>query len=198
MCSKNYLTWQIIWRVKNCRNQAVGEPLFFDFFLFRPLESPMLTVKQLFRRLQWSAALLDEPPLIHVSRFWLPRSSPTRPQSLSVLQTKMVATVTCCLIRHLPGFPITVIRPIPKTLVYRNFSKKIKGKRQKVIKDNVDIEGILRSSSAASTTKPAIEIAATNDSPKDREIKTWQTSEERTNLLKQGERRLALQSQFKG
>ena len=81
------------------------------------------------------------------------------------------------------------MRNISNKLFYRNFSRKLKGKRPKVIKqkDNVDIKGILKSSSAAPTSiKPVVESAA---SRKDIEIKTWQASEQRTILLKQGERR---------
>ena len=89
------------------------------------------------------------------------------------------------------GFSVTVLRKIPRQLVHRNLSRTVKGKKQKAIKNNIDIQGILGSSGVNSGRKSLSD--ANNDSPKDQAkdeaFRKWQTSEERTNLLKQGERR---------
>ena len=86
---------------------------------------------------------------------------------------------------------MTVLRKIPRQLVHRNLSRAVKGKKQKVIEDNIDIQRILGGSGVNSSEKS--QSGAANDSPKDQAkseaFKKWQASEERTNLLKQGERR---------
>lgn len=77
----------------------------------------------------------------------------------------------------------------PRHFIHRNYSRRLKGKRHQVAKDSIDIEGILRGSPAISnaTSPPASEVG--NESENDEGIKNWQVSEERTNLLKQGEKR---------
>lgn len=86
------------------------------------------------------------------------------------------------------GCPLRTLQNFPKPLVYRKFSQRVKRRRQTVAKTGIDIDGIL-----SSTSTKKVPTAATNDpasvSPKDEVLKTWQASEERTNLLKQGERR---------
>ena len=93
---------------------------------------------------------------------------------------------------HFPfvGFSTTALPRFPGQLVYRNYSRRLKGKRPKGEKESIDIEGILKSSTAnkeSPATPNASEVS--NDSPGNEEIKKWQVSEDRTNLLKQGERR---------
>jgi len=102
-------------------------------------------------------------------------------------------------VSHLPflGFAMTVMRNIPKQLVYRKFSRGVKGRGQKAVQDRVDIEEILRTSGVTTvapvtSTSKSVATKGTNSCPKDDAFKKWQASEERTNLLKQGERRLVL------
>lgn len=96
---------------------------------------------------------------------------------------------------HFPfvGFSTTALPRFPGQLVYRNYSRRLKGKRPKGEKESIDIEGILKSSTAKKESPATPNVSeVSNDSPGNEEIKKWQVSEDRTNLLKQGERRVAI------
>ncbi|XP_044164074.1 uncharacterized protein LOC122948353 [Acropora millepora] len=80
----------------------------------------------------------------------------------------------------------------PRHFIYRNYSRRLKGKRQQVAKDGIDIEGILKGSPAISSASSPPASKVVNESENDERIKNWQVSEQRTNLLKQGEKRVAI------
>lgn len=95
-----------------------------------------------------------------------------------------------------PGFLTTLVQGFSSKLFYRNLSQKVKGKRPKLTnikqKDSVDIEGILkRPGAVVGTAEPP--VVDSSETTKEIEIKKWQASRERTNLLKQGERRCTFQ-----
>lgn len=110
------------------------------------------------------------------------------PSSVHEAEVLSMATGLGRLAFAIGGCPSRTLQNFPKPLVYKNFSQRVKRRKQTVAKTSVDIDGIL-----SSTSTKKVPTAATNDpasvSPKDETLKTWQTSEERTNLLKQGERR---------
>lgn len=95
-----------------------------------------------------------------------------------------------------PGFLTTLVHGFSSKLFYRNLSQKVKGKRPKLTnmkqKDSVDIEGILKRPGAVVGTAEPL-VVDTSETTKEIEIKKWQASRQRTNLLKQGERRCTFQ-----
>lgn len=102
-----------------------------------------------------------------------------------------------------PGFLTTLVEGFSSKLFYRNLSQKVKGKRPKLTnikqKDSVDIEGILKRPGAVVGSAEPL-VVDSSETTKGIEIKKWQASRQRTNLLKQGERRCTFQvfySQFR-
>ncbi|CAH3113831.1 unnamed protein product [Porites lobata] len=94
-----------------------------------------------------------------------------------------------------PGFLTTLVQGFSSKLFYRNLSQKVKGKRPKLTnikqKDSVDIEGILKRPGAVVVSAESL-VVDSSETTKGIEIKKWQASRQRTNLLKQGERRVAV------
>ena len=86
-------------------------------------------------------------------------------------------------------FSRSTLARFPRHFIYRNYSRRLKGKRQQVAKDSIDIEGILKGSPAISSAPSPPAAKVVNESENDERIKNWQVSEQRTNLLKQGEKR---------
>lgn len=95
-----------------------------------------------------------------------------------------------------PGFLTTLVQGFSSKLFYRNLSQKVKGKRPKLTnikqKDSVDIEGILKRPGAVVGCAEPL-VVDSSETTKGIEIKKWQASRQRTNLLKQGERRCTFQ-----
>lgn len=95
-----------------------------------------------------------------------------------------------------PGFLTTLVEGFSSKLFYRNLSQKVKGKRPKLTnikqKDSVDIEGILKRPGAVVGSAEPL-VVDSSETTKGIEIKKWQASRQRTNLLKQGERRCTFQ-----
>ena len=95
-----------------------------------------------------------------------------------------------------PGFLTTLVEGFSSKLFYRNLSQKVKGKRPKLTnikqKDSVDIEGILKRPGAVVGSAEPL-VVDSSETTKGIEIKKWQASRQRTNLLKQGERRYTFQ-----
>jgi len=74
---------------------------------------------------------------------------------------------------------------------HRNYTRRARKKKQTVQEEGkIDIGGILRGSGASSGNKlVAGNGTATKKSTQDSAVKVWQGSEERTSLLRKGEKR---------
>lgn len=114
-------------------------------------------------------------------------------RTFSLIMTFQMAT---CSHPLFPGFLTIFAQSFPRKLFYRNFSRKVKGKRPNLTnmkqKDSVDIDGILKRPGAVLGTAEPL-VLDSNETTKEIEIKKWQASRQRTNLLKQGERRCTFQ-----
>ena len=72
----------------------------------------------------------------------------------------------------------------------RNYYRKVRRKEKSIAECKIDIDGILSGSGSVGPSKVAPSSTAVSKSSKDSEaIKVWQSSDERTALLKKGEKR---------
>ena len=73
---------------------------------------------------------------------------------------------------------------------HRNYTRRARRKKQTMQEERkIDIGGILSGSGASSGNKVVVGTTATKESTQDTVVKVWQGSEERTSLLRKGEKK---------
>lgn len=84
-----------------------------------------------------------------------------------------------------------VMRNVRKQQVcYRNYTKRARKRKQTIQEEGkIDIGGILRGFGASYGNKLVAGNAVTKKSTQDTAVKVWQGSEERTSLLRKGEKK---------
>lgn len=190
---KNYLTWPISSEVKNYRNLPATLPKPPPL---PPSFPPWSSGKRVLTHWKWLFpatffTFFNWPVQRCYSTTASCKTQPNVPDMSTGYHTRF------------PGFLTTLVEGFSSKLFYRNLSQKVKGKRPKLTnikqKDSVDIEGILKRPGAVVGSAESL-VVDSSETTKGIEIKTWQASRQRTNLLKQGERRCTFQvfySQFR-
>ncbi|KAL9958430.1 hypothetical protein ACROYT_G035442 [Oculina patagonica] len=74
----------------------------------------------------------------------------------------------------------------------RNYYRKAKRKTRSIAQDKIDIDGILGGSSGAGSFSKPVANTATKSPGDITAVEMWQGSDERTTLLKKGEKRVAI------
>ena len=190
---KNYLTWPISLEVKNYRNLPASLPKPPPL---QPTFPPWSSRKRFLTHWKWLLpgtffTFFNWP----VQRCYSTTASCNTQSNVPDMSTGSRS--------RFPGFLTTLVQGFSSKLFYRNLSQKVKGKRPKLTnikqKDSVDIEGILKRPGAVVGSAESL-VVDSSETTKGIEIKKWQASRQRTNLLKQGERRCTFQvfySQFR-
>ena len=193
---KNYLTWPISLEVKNYRNLPATLPKPPPL---QPTFPPWSSRKRFLTHWKW---LFPATFFTFFTFFNWPVQRCYSTTASCKTQSNVLDMSTGSHPRF-PGFLTTLVQGFSSKLFYRNLSQKVKGKRPKLTnikqKDSVDIEGILKRPGAVVGSAESL-VVDSSETTKGIEIKKWQASRQRTNLLKQGERRCTFQvfySQFR-
>ena len=183
---KNYLTWPISLEVKNYRNLPATLPKPPPL---QPTFPPWSSRKRFLNHWKW----LFPGTFFTFFNWPVQRCYST---TASCKTQSNVPDMSTGSHPHFPGFLTTLVQGFSSKLFYRNLSQKVKGKRPKLTnikqKDSVDIEGILKRPGAVVGSAESL-VVDSSETTKGIEIKKWQASRQRTNLLKQGERRCTFQ-----
>lgn len=190
---KNYLTWPISLEVKNYRNLPATLPKPPPL---QPTFPPWSRRKRFLTHWKW----LFPGTFFTFFNWPVQRCYST---TASCKTQSNVPDMSTSSHPRFPGFLTTLVQGFSSKPFYRNLSQKVKGKRPKLTnikqKDSVDIEGILKRPGAVVGSAESL-VVDSSETTKGIEIKKWQASRQRTNLLKQGERRCTFQvfySQFR-